>query len=76
MDKGKWMQGEVDEYGNWDGKNITLRLDHGSITLTNKVNSLTYGYTYTIYKDGRQSLGLNLNGNISGKWTITRPDGT
>ena len=70
------MQGEIDSDGRWDGKNITLRLDHGSLTLSNKRQNKTFGMVYTIYKDGRQSLGLNNDGKITGKWLVTRPDGS
>ena len=70
------MQGEIDQEGKWDGRNVTLRLDHGSLSLSNKIQNHTYGMSYTIFKDGRQSLGLTIDGKMSGKWFVTRPDGS
>ena len=66
----------MDKEGAWDGKNVTIHLDKGSVILSNKKKNLTHGQTFCIYKDGKKSSGLTVNGKLHGFWIFSRQDGT
>ena len=74
MVKNIWVQGEIDENGNWDGKNITIDVGKSMITLANKKCNLTNGMTFTIYENGEKSIGLIVKGVKMGIWHFMRPD--
>ena len=70
------MQGEVDENGIWDGKNIAFRIKDGMVSLSNKKQNKTNGRTVTLYKNGIVGRGFSSNGNVHGKTIFTKPDGS